>query len=1781
MYQPGDFDIAIVGLAGKFPGADSVDKYWQNLVQGRESIRFFEDEELARAGVPRDVYQRPGYVKAAPVINGPGLFDARFFNYSQREAEVMDPQHRLFLQCCYHALENAGHTADGFDGRVGVYAGSAMNTYFLFANLAHHFTTDYLPTLLASDKDFLSTRVSYQLNLTGPSLTIQTACSTSLVAIHTACQSLLNEECDMALAGGVAIRVPHIAGHQAEEGSVFSPDGHCRPFDASAAGTIFGSGAGVVVLKRAADAVADGDTITAVIKGSAVNNDGNRKSGYTAPGVEMQSRAVIESHAAAGIDAATISYIEAHGTGTYLGDPIEIAALTAAFRTQTDRRGFCRIGSVKSNIGHLDAAAGVAGLIKTALALKHRLLPPVLHFEKPNPQIDFDASPFIVNNQLTRWESSGIRRAAVNSLGIGGTNAHIVLEEGPQVTAPQQQPGERQQPQLLVLSARTESALDAAADNIVSALSDGDAPHLADAAFTLQAGRNRLEHRRWAVVARREDAARLHKPSRRVNRLNDPGVVFMFPGQGAQYAGMSRGLYESQPVFAQHIDSFHHQLQAENNIDLKGVLFPAAGQQQAATALLQQTQITQPALFAVEYALAQLWISWGIQPVGVVGHSVGEFASACIAGVLQPADAMRLVALRGALISALPAGKMLAVALPGSAVQQQLGPRLELAAANSPAASVVAGPAEMVEEFEAELQGQGVACQVLRTSHAFHSAMMTPILDEFLSAVDAVQLRPAQIPVFSTVTGAAADAELYTGPQFWIDNIRKPVRFAEAAAAILKQPDRVLLETGPGQTLSGFIREQPGHNQRHAVCTSLRHPKDNSCDTEFLLRTLGAMWEAGVTVDWQRIHATQRQRVPLPGYAFDNQNYWLATAALPGAGTATAGGTDQPIETASQAPRKPVAEWLYQPVWRPLPVQHDVATTPGGVWLLFGGEKPLQHAVEALGVSPGNIISVQSGARFKQSGPNSYTINPHSAEDYINLFSTLQGSDTLPSHLVHAWMTGAAAGDEKELQHGLHSLTFIAAALGKVCPLHELDFVTITQGALAAAKDDCLTPARAAAVAACKLIPLEHPSLRCRHIDFASDTNKSPSSGSLRDALRQYAAIREPSVAVRGNQLLCQNFVACRGGTAEPEQPLRSGDTYVVFGGLGGIGLAIAREIASKVDVNLVLVSRHPLPADDSSGSPLSKKHALLKDLQRSGSRVLVLQGDVSQRDSITKVVQQVNQHFGPINGVIHAAGAPGPTQSIQQISQADTAACMPAKLTGPALIEELLAAQPLRFFIGFSTLGATLYHHRIGELSYLAANMALDAFPHKRRSGGNVFRQIIQWDEWSGAGMAADIAARQVSPEAPLFDADDVITPAEGARVFSAAIATRQPQVLVSVHDLNQRITRETAHAAPPLPAKITAAAGADNDTIASLTQIWSGLLGASGIQPDDDFFELGGSSLLAVRMNSLINSQLGKKLPLGSILEMRTIRRLAQLLDDGAKKLHPSLVAIQPNGSKPPLFLMHAAGGNIMFYRQLASHLDGDQPLYGLQSQALSGGAADFCTIEEMASQYVQAILEVQPDGPYLVGGYCMGGTISLEAAQQLRRLGKEVALVAMFETYNWARCKRPHPMSGTRFWLEKIYFAMRNTLAAGSGLSTFVREKLSVVSDRRKVWRGEIQRKVQAAASDQQLLAQVWENNDRAAMQYRPQPYSNQVTLFRPGQRHSVFHGCEFENIDAHVETIPCFPAAMMLEPFAATLATRLTSAIATATGNLTTALQPDAGFDVVQSGVRFHQSVLTSE
>lgn len=861
--------IAIISMAGRFPGAKNIEQFWENLKQGVESVRFFSDEELLNAGITSDLIKQPNYVKAKACLDDIDYFDADFFNFSPKEAAITDPQQRLFLECAWQALETAGYNVKTYKGDIGVYAGCSANQYYYLPDADP--VANYQATI-GNEKDFLCTRISYKLNLTGPSFTVQTACSTSLVAINVACQALLDYQCDMALSGGVSISLPNKAGYLYHEGMILSPDGHCRAFDINAKGIVHGDGVGIVVLKRLQDALDDGDSIHAVICGGALNNDGSEKVGYTAPSVTAQAKVIAEALAVAEIPAETIGYVEAHGTGTKLGDPIEIAALTQAYHADTQQKNYCAIGSVKTNIGHLDAAAGVAGLIKTVLSLKNKQLVPSLHFTQANPKLDLANSPFYVNTQLQDWASNTPRRAAVSSFGIGGTNAHLVLEQAPELISS----SSIRTYKLLILSARTESALQAQQQQLADYLQTHPDINLHDVAYTLQIGRQAFAYRSIVVCESLQDAInKLKQPVINYHLQTEyvPSVVFMFPGQGAQYVNMGLDLYKTESVFQEAIDECSEFLQPHLELDLRQILYPTPEQTEYATQQLTQTAITQPALFIIEYALSKLWMSWGIQPQAMIGHSIGEYVAACLAGVFCVEDALILVAERGRLMQSVETGSMLAVSLSESELKSLLPDNIDIAAINMPNQTVVSGTNAAIDAFAQQLQTQDIETKRLHTSHAFHSDMMSAILSEFAQVLQNVYFHSPHTLFISNLTGQWISADEVINPDYWVQHLRHTVRFAQGLKQLFDAFNHiVLLEVGPGHTLSQFAK----HYNSDFCLPSLRHVRANIDDNQFIQQTLGQLWLADVAIDWQQFYAQeQRLRIPLPTYPFERKRYWL------------------------------------------------------------------------------------------------------------------------------------------------------------------------------------------------------------------------------------------------------------------------------------------------------------------------------------------------------------------------------------------------------------------------------------------------------------------------------------------------------------------------------------------------------------------------------------------------------------------------------------------------------------------------------------------------------------------------------------------------------------------------------------------------------------------------------------------------------------------------------------------------------------------------------------------
>jgi amino acid adenylation domain-containing protein len=873
--------IAIVGMSLRVPGADTVEEFWNNLRNGVESITFFKPEELD-SSIPKDVIDDPQYVPVRGIMKDASGFDAPFFNMNPNVAKVTDPQQRVLLELAWNALEHAGHASSRYEGMIGVFAGMGNSTYYLNNVLPNKTAVQRVGSFLAmtqNEKDYIATRIAYELNLKGLAVSVHTGCSTSLTAISQACNALWNRECDMVLAGGVAVTSPVNSGQRYEEGAMFSEDGHTRTFDAGARGTVFSDGAGMVVLKRYEDALADGDTVYALVRGVALNNDGGDKGSFTAPSVEGQAGVISMAQAMAGVDPSTISYVETHGTATPLGDPIEIEGLTKAFREHTAEKQYCALGSVKTNIGHLTSAAGVAGFIKTALALYHKELPPSLHYQSPNPQINFSESPFFVNNTLRPWDTTRLpRRAGVSSFGVGGTNAHVILEEAP-VPLPS---GPARSKHLLLLSAKTETALAQRQHDLREYVHNNPGLNTADAAFTLQTGRHDFAQRWFGVVNDNGDATTLleqgdpKRSSRHVLQQQAEGVVFMFPGQGSQYVGMGTALYRDEIIFKEAVDRCAAILTPLLGRDLRELLFAEEGNADAEN-LLKQTYYTQPALFTIGYSLAQLWMSWGIKPSALIGHSIGEFVAATIAGVFTVEDALTIVAGRSKLMQDCPGGAMLSVRLSEEAIRPLLNDKISIAAVNGPQLCVVAGPYDEVEKLQRKWEAEEVVCKPLHTSHAFHSPMMEPVIAPFAELVKKIELKAPALPILSTVTTKWLSDEEAKDPMYWAGHLRATVRFAEGVKALwTDKPRMVMLELGPRNTATTLARQQAIDPKSQKAIPSLGDSSVNDAEWTALLSAIGHLWLNGIYIEWKAFYALEnRQRTALPGYPFEHKSYWL------------------------------------------------------------------------------------------------------------------------------------------------------------------------------------------------------------------------------------------------------------------------------------------------------------------------------------------------------------------------------------------------------------------------------------------------------------------------------------------------------------------------------------------------------------------------------------------------------------------------------------------------------------------------------------------------------------------------------------------------------------------------------------------------------------------------------------------------------------------------------------------------------------------------------------------
>ncbi|NEN81344.1 non-ribosomal peptide synthetase/type I polyketide synthase [Paenibacillus elgii] len=1499
-------DIAIIGMSGRFPGADGIEAFWTNLLQSECGIRSFSKEELENAGVPARMREDRHFVNCGGTVEGIELFDAAFFGYTPGEAEMLDPQHRVFLECAWEALERAGYAPGSSEGAVGVYAGTTQSTYLLCSLLPRLDPADPAGMFAAStanQESYLATRVAYKLDLHGPGVTVQTACSTSLVAVHTAAQALLAGECDMALAGGVTIKVPQTTGYVYREGSIVSADGSCKAFDAEADGTVFANGAGVVVLKRLDEALRDGDTVHAVIKGSAINNDGGRKVGYTAPSVGGQAEVIRMALDAAGVGAESISYVEAHGTGTPLGDPIELAALTEVFGPFADGP-LCGIGSVKTNVGHLDAAAGIASLIKVALSMRSGLLPASLYYTKGNPAVDWANSPFYVVDRARPWNGGSPgqpRRAGVSSFGIGGTNAHVIVEEAPAQRASDAASAE----EVLVLSARTPSALQAMRERLAAHLEADPSAKLSDVAFTLQQGRKAFGHRWSAVCSSAEQAlSALRGEDARAVRtgLADAGerpVVFAFPGQGSQYAGMGAELYEQEPVYRETVDRCAELLMPHLGMDVRDALL---GREGFEAERLEETWLTQPALFVAEYALARLWMSVGVKPAALIGHSLGEYTAACLAGVFSLEEGLELVSVRGRLMHQCEAGAMAAVGANTAELTEQLKGTLEIAAVNGPKMSVVTGAAEEVEELMARLQSAGVECRRLRTGGAFHSSRMEPALGELEAALQRVKLSAPRIPYVSNETGEWITAEQAGSAAYWVSHARHTVKFAENAECVLERyPNAVVIEVGPGQTLTSLMRQSVRWGAEHRGVRTLPPGRTGAGERRQWLESVAELWSGGQSIAWKALHGSRvRNRVELPTYPFERQRYWIEPRLTSAAASAVRGRGLERLEP---------EQWLYEPMFRPttsISTWHPKERS--GLWVVFEEERGgwMDVLAERLEHANQPVVRIREAAGFERLSERLYGLNPARPEQYALLFDALavgEGPTRVLCSCCSWTQEDSSFGGVTSFLQLSRALQAHAGAAGNSAHL-----CVVTEGLYNIAGETDVRPERMM-VAGLGQVWMQEHALSAFHLADALMPNRRSQAAAMADAILEdfmSAPAGSPRI-YRGNQRWMREYEPVHANRQDADNEIaHTAGTYLLIGPFDRKMQAFAQYLVQPSPdpglKRIVIINEQPVmpdkavwPAIANGEIPAGDKarqaaaHALR--LEELGAEVHFIPIASPKQRALTEAVDQAAALFGELTGVLYADWS-SEEMTFAAASELDGQA-VEAELDRTAQgldeLERALAPYRPEFCFIQSSIASEL--GGLGLSLHAAAAAYTEAFVRRHNELTDSRWRCIQWDAWTSGPVSSDREGR-VSELARL-----AIRPEEGVRLWTKLMACgNSSHCLVSTADFAARRayalqshSRQAEQAGPdkgnlalrPRPALPVPLVAPRHDMEQQLADAWSELLGMEPIGIHDDFFNLGGHSLLATQVISWVNSRFPIEFPLKLFFEHPTVAEVAEAIE------------------------------------------------------------------------------------------------------------------------------------------------------------------------------------------------------------------------------------------------------------------------------------------------------------
>ncbi|MGB3466941.1 MAG: type I polyketide synthase, partial [Cyclobacteriaceae bacterium] len=1323
-------EIAVIGMSGRFPQSKNLEELWENLKNGKEMVSFFTDEELLEQGIPQELVSDPNYIKAKGVLADAEYFDAQFFGYTNKEADYMDPQFRVFHECVYNALEDAGYADPKYRGVTGLFAGAGFNPFWI-ANFLPSFESfsDIFEISSLNAREYLTTRIAYKLDLNGPTMTLQTACSTSLVAVHMACQSLLAGEADMALAGGVSILFPSMDlprkyGMPYQNGMIISKDGHCKPFDKEANGFMGGDGVGVVVLKRLEDAIEQGDNIYAVIKGSAINNDGSAKAGYSAPGTKGQTNVIKTAMQLADIQPESVSYIETHGSGTKLGDPIEVQALTDAYNRE--KGNHCGIGSVKSNFGHLDAAAGIAGFIKTVLTVKNSQIPPSINFNDPNPEIDFENSPFYVNDQLQDWEKSNYpRRAGVSSFGIGGTNAHLIVEEAPAI--PENENIEKER--LILLSAKTKQSLLNSTESLKNYLESNKEINITDLAYTLQVGRKTFDHKRGIVCKNIDELIEQLSPelSERKSVYNSDdkseSIVFVFSGLGGQYLNMGFDLYEKSEVFRDLMDEGFDLVKELHDIDLKAIVYPEVESDEHIK-LLNNFDNAQMAIFVFERAIAKLLMSWGVKPSALMGYSFGELTAAHIAGVMSLRDTIRFIAKRGELIMQCPKGSMLSVPVSKEELGE-LQDGLSLAIDNGDTC-VVSGTEEAIETLTRKLQDDRIICMKLNAGRAIHSDMMREVADSLSATISELTLSVPTIPLISNVTGTWVNNTI-TSADYWISHLSKTVEFAKGIETLLALPGTLLTEIGPGADITSTLQKFISDDANHIAINTIRPSVGKIEDMKYLLMRLQKLWQHGIEIDWTRLYENETpRRLALPGYSFDKHRYWFQDREKKSVSQTKASNNlsdDELIKNTDHS------KWYYTPSWRQLPyadssVKFDAISS----WLVFSDDSRLsEKLIKELANQNQEVVVVRKGVSYKQTGANEYVLNPGIEGQFQYLVSDLSDVGVFPEKVLHLWSLSdkdLLAFEDSDYQtvlaEGFNSLTHLARTMYEYgLGENHLDIFAITKEMYSVTGGESLAPVHATILGAVRVLPIEFRNVKCHQVDIDADN-----ADSAHQILQEISGKNdEQVVAFRKHYKWVQTFdpLPAFDNGISIRDIVEENKVYMIAGGLctrSNLGYIFAKHLSDLAPVKIVMMSRTAYPdrsewdriVNEKNDADLSEKITQIRDIEKGFGEVFTYCGDITDYNQLEQTVSKIEEEVGQINGLINVAGIMNDQAMgliINNDSQLHSKKQFNIKVQGTVNLYKIFSEKEPDFCLMSSSLTSVM-----GPFSaYCAGNNFIDAF--------------------------------------------------------------------------------------------------------------------------------------------------------------------------------------------------------------------------------------------------------------------------------------------------------------------------------------------------------------------------------------------------------------------------------------------------------------------------------------